>query len=284
MGTRRHHPHGSRVSGAGIRVRQAAGDLLFRIAGRPPAAAGTLTILMYHAITATRMDDDGQMSVSAERFARQMDELAATGVEVVDLASGVRALASAPDAPASAAIVFDDGFVGVHDHAAPLLQRRGWPATAFVTTAWVGASTMPLAEARLGRPLSWTEIAALRDAGFTIGSHTHTHPTLAQMNEASIHDELRESSARLADRLGERPRTFAYPFGAFGNFNDRTRQALMDDGFSVACTTVFGRNTGATDPLTLKRVRVSWCDGDGEIRRLLAGSYDWYARVQRWQS
>lgn len=270
------------MSTAKVRVRQAAGDLLFRIAGRPAAAPGTLTILMYHAVTADAMDDDGQMSVSAERFERQMDELAATGAAVVDLASGVRALAAA--APASVAIVFDDGFVGVHDHAAPVLQRHGWPATLFVTTAWVGAHTMPLAESRLGRPLTWAEIDALRGAGFTVGSHTHTHAKLAQLSEASMRDELRESSARIADRVGARPETFAYPFGAFDSFDRRTRQALAEAGFRAACTTVFGRNAQAGDPLALKRVRVSWCDGEGEIARMLGGAYDWYARVQRWQS
>ena len=99
-----------------------------------------------------------------------------------------------------------------------------------------------------------------------------------------MREELHESSARIADRVGARPQTFAYPFGAFDSFDGRTRQALADEGFHAACTTVFGRNTPATDPLVLKRVRVSWCDGDGEIARMLAGSYDWYARVQRWQS
>jgi peptidoglycan/xylan/chitin deacetylase (PgdA/CDA1 family) len=177
------------------------------------------------------MNDAGQMSVSAGRFERQMDELTASGVAVVDLAAGVRALAGESAAPAAAAIVFDDGFVGVHDEAGPVLQRRGWPATVFITTAWVGAPTMPLAEPRLGRPLTWTEIDALRGAGFAIGSHTHTHPKLAQVSEASMWDELRESSARIADRVGERPDTFAYPFGAFDSFDGRTRQVLADEGF-----------------------------------------------------
>jgi peptidoglycan/xylan/chitin deacetylase (PgdA/CDA1 family) len=271
------------VSRARLRVRQAAGNLLFRLAGRPAAAANTLTILMYHAVTATRIDDDGQMSVSVDRFTRQMDELAATGVAIVDLASGVRALAAGTAAP-SAAIVFDDGFVGVHDHAAPVLGDRGWPATVFVTTGWVGAPSMPLAETRLGRPMTWSELGVLKGAGFGIGSHTHLHPKLAEISEASMNDELGESSSQIADHLGARPDAFAYPFGAFDAFDPRTRQALVQHGFSVACTTVFGRNMPATDPLALKRFRVSWCDGDGEIARMLAGSYDWYARVQRWQS
>jgi peptidoglycan/xylan/chitin deacetylase (PgdA/CDA1 family) len=272
------------MSAGTIRLRQAAGDLVFALSGRPAAAPGTLTIFMYHAVTRSPFDDAGQMSVSSDRFARQMDEIAAAGIAVVDLATGVRALGSGVAAPPSAAIVFDDGFVGVHDEAAPVLQAHGWPATVFVTTAWVGAATMPLAESGLGRPLTWTEIEALRGGDFTIGSHTHAHPKLAALDDRSIREELRESSARIADRTGDRPETFAYPFGAFGSFDARTRDALADAGFRAACTTVSGRNTAATDPLALNRVRVSWCDGDGEMAKLAAGAYDWYAWVQRAQT
>lgn len=266
-----------------IRARQRLGDLAFRLSRRP-GTASTLTILMYHAVTASEIDDEGQMSVSIARFDRQLSELADAGVDVVDLADGVRALAEGTAAPASAAIVFDDGFVGVHDHAAAALRRRGWPATVFVTTAWVGAPEMPLAEPSLGRPLTWREIDALHEAGVSIGSHTHTHPRLSQQSDVRVHEELFESTARIADQVGVRPRTFAYPFGAFDSFDRRTRDALADEGFLVGCTTVFGRNIRPTDPLALRRIRVSWCDGDGEIAKMLAGAYDWYAWVQRAQT
>lgn len=272
------------MSTAKIRLRQAAGDMLFRIAGRPAAAPGTLTILMYHAVTAQPIDDPGQMSVSAARFERQMLELANAGVDIVDLADGVAAAVSGTLSLPAAAIVFDDGFVGVHDRAADVLRRRGWPATVFVTTSWIGAPAMPLAEARLGRPLTWSEVETLRNAGFAIGSHTHTHPLLSRLGEPEIHDELRRSRDAIAERLDQWPDTFAYPFGAFGSFDGRTRRALADEGFRVACTTVFGSNGRRADPLALRRQRVSWCDGDGEIAKLLAGCYDWYRWVQRAQT
>ncbi len=265
-----------------IRVRQSLGDLALRASRHDTTR--TLTILMYHAVTASTIDDDGQMSVSAARFERQMSELAATGVDVVDLADGVRGLADGAGARASVAVVFDDGFVGVHDHAAAALRRRRWPATVFVTTAWVGAAAMPLAEASLGRPLTWREIGALHDAGMSIGSHTHTHPRLSQQSDARVREELGESAARIADRVGVRPRTFAYPFGAFDSFDDRTREALADHEYVAGCTTVCGRNGRTTDPLALRRIRVSWCDGEGEIAKMLAGGYDWYAWVQRVQT
>jgi peptidoglycan/xylan/chitin deacetylase (PgdA/CDA1 family) len=185
---------------------------------------------------------------------------------------------------AAVAIVFDDGFVGVHDYAAAHLAERRFPATIFVTTAWVGGAAMPLADPCLGRPLTWGEIEALARAGFTIGSHTHTHPRLADLDRDLVRAELRRSRTAIADRVGIPPETFAYPFGAFGTFDGRTREALAEEGFQVACTTVSGRNRRDADPLAIRRLRVSWCDGDGEICRAVAGCYDWYRWVQRAQT
>jgi peptidoglycan/xylan/chitin deacetylase (PgdA/CDA1 family) len=266
-----------------MRARQTVGRALAHTIHRRPQP-GTLTILMYHAVTADRVEESGQMSVSAADFERQLTELQSTGVTVVDLGRGVADLAAGQLRHPSAAIVFDDGFVGVHDFAAPALARRRWPSTVFVTTSWVGLPTMPLADERLGRPLTWREIVSLQMAGVAVGSHTHTHRALATLSEADVDDELRRSSALIADAVGSVPATFAYPFGAFGTFDERTRDVAAAAGFTAGCTTVFGRNTSRSDPLALHRIRVSWCDGPGEIAAMLSGSYDWYRWVQRAQS
>jgi peptidoglycan/xylan/chitin deacetylase (PgdA/CDA1 family) len=120
--------------------------------------------------------------------------------------------------------------------------------------------------------------------GMSIGSHTHTHPVLASLTREAIDYEIVKSRDAIADRIGRRPEAFAYPFGSFRSFDARTRAAIEAHGFKVACTTVAGRNAPTTDPLALRRIRVSWCDGPGEIRRALAGCYDWYRCVQRMQS
>jgi peptidoglycan/xylan/chitin deacetylase (PgdA/CDA1 family) len=265
-----------------VRTRQAVGSLLWR-AGRARAQQGTLTVLMYHAVTQGALDEPGQMSVSAERFARQMGELHDSGARVVDLAAGAEALRRGAHESPAVAIVFDDGFVGVHDYAADVLSGHRFSATVFVSTSWIGRVSMPLADARLGRPMTWGEVQQLHGAGFAVGSHTHTHATLAALSEAQMQDEVRRSSAAIADHVGRLPDTFAYPFGSFGTFDARTRAVLRAHGFRAACTTVAGRNDASTELLELKRIRVSRCDGDGEIRKAIAGCYDWYRWVQRLQ-
>src|SRR5688572_2459100 len=106
MGARGDRPAQARGMTSRIRARQSLGRLLWS-AGRRQPVRGMLTVLMYHSVTREPVDDAGQMSVSADRFARQMTELHASGADVVDLAEGVARLRGGTlDRPA-VAIVFD---------------------------------------------------------------------------------------------------------------------------------------------------------------------------------
>jgi peptidoglycan/xylan/chitin deacetylase (PgdA/CDA1 family) len=267
-----------------LRARQTTGAVLWR-AGLTRPRRRTLTVLMYHAVTGARFDDPGQMNVSAADFERQLDEIRDTGIPVVDLLEGVTALTTGAIAGPSIAIVFDDGFVGVHDFAAPMLQRRGFPATVFVTTSWVGRDEMALADRRLGRPMTWRELEHVARTGITIGNHTATHARLSRVDLQTARLEIAVARDAIAARIGRVPDTFAYPFGSYGSIGDAgVRQVLTEEGVRVACTTVCGRNVPGTDPLAMRRIRVSWCDREGEIRKALAGCYDWYRWVQRLQT
>ena len=199
------------MSALRMRARQTFGQLLW-MTGRNKPTPGTLTVLMYHAVTPDSLDDPGQMSVSAKRFADQMAEIDDSGVEVVNLVTGAARVQDQTLDRAAVSIVFDDGFVGVHDHAAELLSRHRFPSTLFVSTSWIGGRSMPIADPRLGRPLTWNEVDTLSRRGMSIGSHTHTHPVLASLTREAIDYEIVKSRDAIADRIGRRPEAFAYPF------------------------------------------------------------------------
>jgi peptidoglycan/xylan/chitin deacetylase (PgdA/CDA1 family) len=129
--------------------------------------------------------------------------------------------------------------------------------------------------------LTWSEVGRLvREAGCQVGSHTHTHPVLTALAEDRAREELRTSRAVIEERLRMAPTTFAYPYGSYGTFSARTRRLLVEEGFSIACLTLWGRHRANDDPLGVKRLRVSWCDTPLELQKSLAGCYDWYRLVQ----
>lgn len=81
--------------------------------------------------------------------------------------------------------------------------------------------------------LNWEEIAEIRDAGFTIGSHTQTHAVLTSEGANKVNAELRGSRETLERRLGETVRHFAYPCG---QFSVKTIDAVEEAGYEFAYT------------------------------------------------
>lgn len=132
-------------------------------------------------------------------------------------------------------LTFDDGFRDFHEHVLPRLVERGWSATAYVPTAYVGSTSRWLAGKGEGRRavMNWSQLAEVQSAGIEIGSHSRTHCQLDLIRSPyRLLAETRESRLELEDRLQCGVRSFAYPFGYR---NRRVRAAVRDAGYDSAC-------------------------------------------------
>jgi peptidoglycan/xylan/chitin deacetylase (PgdA/CDA1 family) len=64
--------------------------------------------------------------------------------------------------------------------------------------------------------MNWREIQQLSSSGFSVGSHSHTHPMLAKLeSEAEIVEELLLSKQEIQKNAGIDPQTISYPIGSF---------------------------------------------------------------------
>ncbi len=147
-------------------------------------------------------------------------------------------------------ISFDDAHASVLAHAAPVLRELGVTPTLFVPTAYVGTSD---------EVLDWDELRRLRDEGWVLGSHTHTHPRMAlRLHDESedeharrlLEDELLRSREIMERELGEAPRLFAYPYGEAPEI---ARRAVLRAGYEAAFT-VQAVPTWGGDLLQIPRV------------------------------
>lgn len=266
-----------------LTARRTAGEIAYRCGVRRPAP-NTLSVLMYHAVTREDLQDPEQQSVSARTFSDQMETLQSLGVRWVSLEEGLRLLKGGTGSGAMVSVTFDDGYVGVHDLALEVLARHRIPATLFLATEQIGRSSFPEGSPRWGRPLTWSEVGNLaRETGCVVGSHSHSHRVLTRLSSEEIRRELKSSKAVIEEHLRRPCRLFAYPYGGQGTFDGRTQQLLTEEGVTAACTSLWGRCRTGTDPLAIPRVRVSWCDTPHEIRKSLAGCYDWYRFFQRFR-
>ncbi len=215
--------------------------------GPPLDVALRVPVLMYHRVAP--VDQVGRslpgLVVSPDLFAAQLETLVAAGWRSItaaqlaaDLAAGVR------PPPRTFVITFDDGRSDGYTEAFPILQRLGLVATFYVITGRIGMTNN----------LSSSQLRRLAAAGMEIGSHTVDHVRLSSADPAAARFQLTRSAAVIATVTGERPTTFAYPFGGLDLF---AQSLVLSTGYAMAFTEVSGCQETWSTRLGAPRVRVS---------------------------
>ena len=237
-----------------------------RSRGRPDGAG--LRILFYHRVS----DDDDPLAVSPRRFREQMELLASSGYEVVDLAAAVDLLELGLSPPQVVALNFDDGYRDVAENALPVLERLGFRATVFLPTGVIdGTASFPWYE-RQPPMLGWDEVVEL-DRGGTLRfePHTVTHPNLLLLDDAASRYEIAQSKLDLEAMLARPAESFCYPAGLFG---ERERRFVAESGFRAAVSCEPGVNLPGGDPLRLRRRQIDPADRLLDFRAKVGGGHD----------
>ena len=240
----------------------------FAQVGRIFRPAPQVVVLMYHTI-----DRSGwKLAVPPETFARQMNYLA-RNTTVVPLSDVVLYAKKEKMLPSSAvAVTFDDGYEDVLTEALPILERHHIPATVFIPSD-LSVRTDPD-----GRPrLDEEGVRSLdRSPLITIGSHAMTHRKFTELSPEDMKREAEGSAEALARVTGERPRFFAYPFGARPPEAER---AVRDAGYDAAFGITEGTIRPGDDLSRLKRVQVDGTMGPLLFRLRLTSAVDWNRRI-----
>lgn len=104
--------------------------------------------------------------------------------------------------------------------------------------------------------MSYEQASDLVRNGHIVGSHTLTHPNMAQINEQDAQTELGESKRRLEAALQIPVPHFSYPCPALTpHWSEKTVSQTREIGYSSAVTTNGGVVRAGDDPLSLKRIR-----------------------------
>jgi peptidoglycan/xylan/chitin deacetylase (PgdA/CDA1 family)/broad-specificity NMP kinase len=230
--------------------------------------APQVVVLMYHTI-----DRSGwKLAVSPETFERQMRHLARHAA-VVPLSDIVLYAKREKMLPSRAiAVSFDDGYEDVLTTALPTLERYHIPATVFIPSDF-SVRTDPE-----GRPrLDEEGVRSLdRSPLITIGSHAMTHRKMTELSPEDLSREAEGSAEALARVTGERPRFFAYPFGARTPEAERT---VRDAGYDAAFGITEGTIRPGDDLFRLKRVQVDSTMSFLLFRLRLTSAVDWNRRI-----
>ncbi len=239
--------------------------------------AQRIPVLMYHRIGATHNEWESRYCIPPDQFVKHMYRLAALGMRACSLTDFFAWLEQEQALPeGSFLLTFDDGFLGVYEHAATVLQELGWPATIFLVSRMIGredewcktenpsGATYPL--------LTREHITAMRKTGFTFQSHTRLHPDLTTLSEDNLAEELAGSRKDLEDMLGEQVRYLAYPYG---HLNEHVLDATRAAGYEAAFSTQPGFNRRGVDRYRVRRLDVFGTDTPTMLaRKIFFGSND----------
>jgi peptidoglycan/xylan/chitin deacetylase (PgdA/CDA1 family) len=189
-------------------------------------------VLCYHAVS------DGwpnALAVSPMQFERQVRSLLRRRYRPVGPAEAVDGRGRLLH------VTFDDAYVSIAG-ALDTLERLGVTATVFAATAFADEGR-PLDVPELAadaeahpdelRTMDWEQLRGLAQRGFTIGSHTVTHPHLPRLADAELDRELRDSKSRCEDVLGGTCAFLAYPYG---EHDERVKRAAQRAGYDAAFT------------------------------------------------
>lgn len=118
-------------------------------------------------------------------------------------------------------IQFDDTHDTDYTQGLPILEEHGLEAATFVNPSRVG---------REGS-LTLEQLEELRDAGWTVASHSMTHPHLTELDEEEREAEIVDSKEWLEENgFEDGAGYFAYPFG---DYDQRTIE-LVEENYDMA--------------------------------------------------
>ncbi len=223
--------------------------------------SGRATFLCYHSVA-----ERGPrfLTVGADLFERQLAWLRDAGFAAGGPAELEAAAAGRARQP-TVFLTFDDGFRDNHDTVLPLIREYGFKAFVFVLPPLVdegAALDWPEVAAdrerfpETMRSVTWSMLEAMREGGFEVGSHTLSHPHLSALSPEQLRQELSDSRARIAERLGA-CETIAYPFG---DWSAEVAAAARECGYRFAFTLPTGTGQRGADPLSIPRINVDYRD------------------------
>lgn len=215
--------------------------LLVVIGGVMYLQSDGIPVLNYHLVNKQKLN---ALSITPEQFDEQMAYLHKNGYTTISpdqLLDYLQDNKPLPEKPIL--ITFDDGYEDTYTEAYPILQKYNFTATVFLVTDYVDSE----------RYITWEQVKEMNTNGFTFGSHTLSHVSLAKISNEEAEHQLVKSREAIEWRIKKPVKYFAHPGGFY---KAETGQLLQKSGYRAGFTVNLGRAQAGSDVFAIKRIPI----------------------------
>ena len=148
---------------------------------------------------------------------------------------------------------FDDGYVGLYNHALPILSKYGFSATVFICTSLIGHDNKwNNKDSKMRRHLNMDELSTLNNQGWEIASHGVHHYNFLKLTDIELENEIKQSKEQIDSLFGSSD-CLAYPYGA----NNAYIQQCVSPYYKYAFAVNQGGTSLSADAHQLRRYSIS---------------------------
>jgi peptidoglycan/xylan/chitin deacetylase (PgdA/CDA1 family) len=130
--------------------------------------------------------------------------------------------------------------------------------------------------------MDWDELRELAKAGVSIAPHTHTHPSMGNIDPEQVRSEISESQHLMLKEISSTSPLFAYPYGLPGTIGETAGEILRETDCVLAFTMIPGRaRLDNDDHMYLPRIETNPQLTVAQLHARLTPFYDIFKRWQR---
>lgn len=205
-----------------------------------------IPVLYYHSVLPdSEVPTKNEVTISPEKLKEELQLVKNLGYTTLTMSEVNDYIINNKEIPKkSILITFDDGYTDNYVHAFPILKELNMKATVFVISSGIDS----------GYYMSSDQLKEMSNYGIDIESHTVNHVHLNTLSYEQQLKELKDSKAKIESVTNKNVLSIAYPFG---DFNDNSKKAALDAGYSLAFTTNKGLANRTDNHVALDRIYVN---------------------------
>lgn len=231
----------------------------------------SVPILLYHFTADSIPDGARRWNMPPKRFEQHIKHFRDLEYTPLTVTHFTQAAADGTLPKRPILVTFDDGTADFLTGALPILQKYSFPATLYITTNYIGATTRWLTDEDCGEMpmLTWDQVREIQASGLVeIGAHTETHPHLDIIPRTQAKAEITGSKQALEEQLQQSIHSFAYPHG---HHDKHVRQLVIDAGYTSACAVKNALSAPIDDHFALSRLTIEIDMNLEDIDAFIAG-------------